>query len=126
EIVNANRSTEDAEFEDALDQLKVYDEAEDKIALPRAVTLDEIRTHATGGFLEWINDRANRRAIPHRLDAAGYVPVRNPDAPKDGYWKIGDKRQAVYARKDLSTQERTDAVKIQVNNLNRKTPSRDR
>jgi hypothetical protein len=53
------------------------------------VTLGQIRSHAEGDFLDWLNDRKNRRAIPHRLETVGYVPVRNDDA-KDGLWKIGD------------------------------------
>jgi hypothetical protein len=63
--------------------------------------------------------RKNRRAIPHRLEKCGYVPVHNPTAD-DGLWKIKverlmssypkgtpkpspvvGKRQVVYAKKTL-------------------------
>jgi len=43
--------------------------------------------------------------IPHRVEACGYVAVRNPGAT-DGLWKIKGARQAIYARQALSIQER--------------------
>ena len=58
-----------------------------------------------------IRDRKSRRAIPHRLENCGYEPVRNDDAKSDGQWKINGKRQAVYARKDLSMKDRLTAIK---------------
>ena len=45
--------------------------------------------------------RKNRRSISQKLERVGYVPVRNPDA-KDGMFKIGKNRQAVYASAVLS------------------------
>ena len=42
---------------------------------------------AGGGFLVWITDRKNRRAIPHKMEQCGYVPVRHPDR-KDGLWIV--------------------------------------
>ena len=48
--------------------------------------------------------------IPHNLERAGYVVVRNPSAPADGYWKIGNRRVAIYARKDLSVGEQINAA----------------
>ena len=47
-----------------------------------------------------LKDRKNRRALPHKLERVGYVPVRNPDAD-DGLFKIQGKRQAVYAQRAL-------------------------
>lgn len=55
-------------------------------------------------------DRKNRRAMPHRLDRVGYVPVRNPDAT-DGLFKIDGKRQAVYALRLLSLAEQVRAAR---------------
>ena len=55
--------------------------------------------------IEWLNDRKNRRAIPHRFESCGYAPVRN-DTAKDGLWVIGGKRQVVYGRLDVSVGER--------------------
>ena len=60
-------------------------------------------------FFDWINDRRNRRVIPHRLEACGYVPVRT-DAG-DGLWKISGSRRAVYAKAGLSMAERIAAAR---------------
>jgi hypothetical protein len=87
DIVDANRAPEDAELADTLDML----------GNPEATTLIRISNEAKGDFGEWIKDRKNRRAIPHRLEKCGYVPVRN-DLADDGLWKINGKRQVVYAR----------------------------
>ena len=76
-IANAHRAPEDAELADVLEHL----------GQPDAVTMTRLQTSATGDFGVWINDRKNRRNIPHRLESCGHVPVRNPDA-KDGLWKI--------------------------------------
>ena len=88
EIVDSSRAPEDAELADALDAL----------GKPAAVTLSAILVRAAPDFSEWLRDRKNRRKIPHRFDECGYVPVRNPDAT-DGLWKIGNKRQVVYAHR---------------------------
>jgi hypothetical protein len=75
-IADANRAPADAALADTLD----------KMGNPDVTTLDQIRTWATGEFAGWISDTKNRRAIPHRLEKCGYVPVRN-DGAKDGYGK---------------------------------------
>jgi Family of unknown function (DUF5906) len=90
DIVDASRAPEDAELADTLDTL----------GSPDAATLDQIRNVAAGDFGQWLADRKNRRAIPHRLEQCGYVPVRN-DTAKDGLWKLGNKRQVVYAKAEL-------------------------
>jgi phage/plasmid primase-like uncharacterized protein len=110
-MVNGSRSTEDEEFADTLDRLKKFDPKDNREALPRAVTLDEIRAHAEGDFVNWLNDRKNRRAIPHRLERQGYTAVDNETRPKDGLWKVNGKRQIIYVRKDLSIRERVEAAK---------------
>ena len=67
---------------------------------------------ATGSDIgEWLNDRKNCRAIPHRLESCGYTPVRNDAAKEDGYWVVADKRVAIYAKKELSLSERLAAAK---------------
>jgi hypothetical protein len=81
-IVDVNRAPEDAELADVLDRL----------GNPRATTLIRIIAEASGDFLTWIRDRKNRPAIPHRLESAGYVAVRN-DAAKDGLLTINGKRR---------------------------------
>jgi hypothetical protein len=52
-----------------------------------------------------MRDHKNRRAIPHRMESCGYVPVRN-DTAKDGLWKINNARQAIYAKRELSEPKR--------------------
>lgn len=99
DIVDANRAPEDAELADALDLL----------GNPPAVTLHEIAEHSQIDFRTWLEERKNRRQIPHRLETAGYVPVRNPNA-SDGLWVIACKRQAIYGRTDLTVNERLAAA----------------
>jgi hypothetical protein len=70
EIADSGRSPEEPELDDELDA----------IGRPGAVTLADIQGSATGSFGEWVRDRKNRRAIPHKMEACGYVPVRNPSA----------------------------------------------
>ena len=55
---------QDAELADVLD----------KMDNPDAVTLAQIKNAAGGGFLDWLQDHKNRRAIPHRMESCGYVP----------------------------------------------------
>jgi hypothetical protein len=99
DIVDANRAPEDAELADELDRM----------GNPDTTTLIQIVGYATGDFLGWISDRKNRRAIPHRLEKCGYVPVRN-DAARDGLWKINGTRQVVYAKSALSVRDRLKAA----------------
>jgi hypothetical protein len=107
--VDSNRAPEDAELADVLDSL----------GKPEAITLDEIAAQAviqstergfqTSDFGNWINDRKNRRIVPHRLEKCGYVPVRN-DTAQDGLWKIRGRRQTVYARVELSESSKLRAA----------------
>lgn len=107
EIVDANRSPEDAELADALDRIaSEWGQSE----WPAAVTVSMVaKASASGDFTSWLNDRRSSRQIPHRFEAAGYVKVRN-DAAQDGLWKVGGKRQAVYARKTDSPRDRVEAA----------------
>jgi hypothetical protein len=88
-IVDSNRSPEESELEDVLDDLRD----------PDAVTLaDIIAASGQGEFTHWLEERKNRRVIPHRLERVGYCPVRNPDAPDSGLWRLEGIRQVVYAK----------------------------
>ena len=105
-IVDANRSPEDADLADVLDQIGKT-KAQTPVA---AVTLQMLVAHAGGGdFQAWLQDRKNRRVIPHRLETAEYIPVRNP-AARDGLWKVNTKRQAVYAHSRLSIADQLKAA----------------
>lgn len=99
-IVDANRSPENAELADVIDQL----------GNPDAVTLAGLRLSAGSSEIgDWLADRKNRRAIPHRLEQCGYVQVRN--TANDGLWKLNGNRQVIYARSTLSISDRFRAAK---------------
>ncbi len=98
-IVDANRAPEDAELSQALDTL----------GWPDATTIEQVSCKSDLDFAAWLRDRKNRRQIPHRMESASYVPVRN-EAAADGLWKIAGRRQVVYARRDMSSRDRIAAV----------------
>lgn len=101
DIVDANRAPEEAELEDVVDRM----------GGPPAITLARLIDVAGDTEIgQWLRDRRNRRAIPHRLDRCDYTPFRNQDA-KDGLWMIRGARQAVYAKRALSPREQAKAVK---------------
>ena len=100
DIVDANRAPEDAELADVLDEM----------GNPDATTLIQIADAAAGEIQAWLRDRKNRRAIPHRLEKCGFVPVRNGDA-KDGFWKIRGARQVVYGKSAVSISDRFRAAR---------------
>ena len=107
EIVAANQAPEDAELADALGKLpKPVPSSEE---LPDTVTISELAAKATADFAYWLTDRRNSRQIPHRLEACGYVAVRN-EAAGDGLWAIGGKRQVIYAKATLPLAERIAAA----------------
>jgi len=103
DIANANRAPEDGELADVLEQL----------GNPRVVTLLKVINGAAAAqlhtFVDWLRERRNRRLVPHRFEACGYVPVRN-DAADDGLWRIAGKRQAIYSRAELTRAEQLAAV----------------
>jgi Family of unknown function (DUF5906) len=99
DIVNASTSPEDAELADVIDAL----------GNPDALTPAQLIAKAPGATAEWLMERKNRRAIPHRLESCGYVSVRN-DVAKDGYWRIDGARQPVYARSSLPIKDRLRAA----------------
>jgi hypothetical protein len=102
DIVAAGTAPEDAELADVLDELKN----------PDAVTLDQLSEAAAGSEIgEWLMDRKNRRAIPHRMERCGYAPVRNPDDVRDGQWKVKGKRVTVYVKVVLALGEQIAAAR---------------
>src|SRR5450631_403271 len=98
-IVDANRPAEEAEIMDALDVLDN----------PPAITFDCLMTGAAGDLAAFLVDRKNRKAVSHRIIAAGYEIVRN-DAAKDGMWVVKGARKTIYAQKSLTVPERTKAA----------------
>jgi hypothetical protein len=104
DIVDANRAPEEAELADVIDT----------IGNPQVTTLDRITSEAPYVLRQWLEDRRNRRAMPHRMEKAGYVSIRNDDA-KDGLWKLSGRRQVIYARAELSTAEQLAAARTLIN-----------
>jgi len=100
EVVDTAMAPEGAEVADALDNR----------GNPDALTIQMLAEFATPEFAEWLSDRTNRRQIPHRMKEVGYLPVRN-DCAKDGLWKIAGRRQAVYARGDITPRDRMAAAR---------------
>ena len=100
-IVDPNRAPEEAEFADVLD----------KLGNPDAVILEQlINACGYGGdFYDYLSDRKNRRALPHRFEQVHYVPVRN-DTCDDGLWVINGARCVVYAKQALSLRDQLKAV----------------
>ena len=113
QIVGVGAAPEESELADVLDTLGAGEGAQDADGNPcgpTVVTLAAVRAATSGSFFEWLDDRKNRRVIPHRFEACGYTPVRNPDAV-DGLWKIGGKRQAVYGRQGVALNELITATR---------------
>jgi hypothetical protein len=114
-IVDANRAPEDAELADVLD----------KMNSPDVVFLSQLIGNASEDFSRWLEDRRNRRAIPHRLEQCGYVAVRNPDA-KDGPWLVAGARQVIYAKAGFSIREQIAAAEALVRPVQRVLPLQER
>ncbi|WP_338830233.1 primase-helicase family protein [Bradyrhizobium sp. 27S5] len=117
-IVNTNRSAENAELADLLDDIR--DEKQkagktlDTITLRQLIAKAEASNGRHTKIACWVQDaKTNARRIPHRLEECGFVPVRNPDAD-DGLWRIDGRRQAIYARKSLNEQQRLEAVQRRI------------
>jgi hypothetical protein len=103
-IVHSNTAPEDGELADVLDQA----------GRPNVITLDEVircaRSLRLHDLAVELTDRRRRRALPHKFERVGYVPIRNPDAD-DGLWKIAQRRQTVYARRELSVADQISAAR---------------
>jgi hypothetical protein len=120
-IVDAGRAPEESELATVLDFMADPPGSGEK-GWPQAVTVSQLaaaerrRSHSraldeiASGFDTWLEDRKNRKAIPHRMEAVGYVSIRNRDA-QDGLWKVGKTRMVVYARRELERRDQITAVK---------------
>lgn len=93
-VVQSGEAPESGELRDVLDEC----------GNPEALTLLDLIQAAENLKLydlsAELKERKNRRALPHKLERVGYAPVRNPDA-EDGLFKVGGKRQTVYAQRAL-------------------------
>jgi hypothetical protein len=116
-IVSASAEPQDAELLDVLDRM-----GDDWIfagipSKPDAVTMPQIATQAkhmgNRDLATLFSDPGKRRAAAHRLDAAGFASVTNPNAA-NGYWTMSGSRMTCYARADHTPAERLDAVRRMV------------
>jgi hypothetical protein len=126
EIVASGIATEEIELSDLIERM----------GSPDALTLTQLceRAGREGDDLEelsnWLNDRTNRKAVPHKLEQVGYVRVPNPDN-KQGIWTIKtwqsrrndggqcdfvqvQQRQPVYGKASLSYADQTKAVRTMI------------
>ena len=104
DIVGAGSAPEDAELADVIDAM----------GNPDALTLGQLIDCALekeSEAADWLIERKNRRAIPHRMERCGYVSVRNPDAKSDGRWVLQHRKQVVYANAKLSVHDQIAAIK---------------
>ena len=97
-MVDTDRSDEYGELADIIDELN----------RPEALTLRQLVEKSPG--LEWLLDRKKRPLIKHRIEDCGYVAVRN-HGTDDGLWVASKKRQAIYARIDLTLAQRERAAR---------------
>jgi hypothetical protein len=102
-IADAARAPEIPEAMDVIDVL----------GNPAAFTLAQLREKATGEFKLWLDERKNRRSVPHRLESCGYIPVRSD--VKSGLWVIAGERQVVYADRTLPLQDQIKAARALTN-----------
>jgi hypothetical protein len=107
-IVDANAAPEEGELADIIDKLSVDENGNTRPI--NAFTLSTLAGKAAGDFYDWLTDRRNRRAIPHRIERCGFIPIRSSTA--DGLWVIKGKRQVVYARAELSRKEQHRAAQV--------------
>ena len=69
------------------------------------VELKDWAQQSAPALFEWLNNGRNNRVVPHRMEAIGYTPVRNPTDGK-GKWITGGKRTTMYAKSSFSLNER--------------------
>jgi hypothetical protein len=111
EITNVGIPTEDAELEDLIDSLGKPDPNNPDIKFPPDVVTisDLIMAAKDDSMYQWLTNRGNRRSLPYRLERCGYTVVPNHNT-ENKLWRCKNSRQAIYARTDLSTNERLGAA----------------
>jgi hypothetical protein len=103
-IVAAGEAPESGELRDVLEGMNH----------PRATSMTAIVAHANAmkmfSLADELDDRKNRRTLPHKLERVGYVAVRNPDST-DGLFSLSGRRQRVYALRELPLAEQVRAAR---------------
>jgi len=103
-VVAAGDAPESGELRDVIDALGKPD------ALTLKTLIDCAHKERFQELGDELADRKARRAMPHKLERVGYVPVRNPDAD-DGLFKTNGRRQVVYAKRSLTVSEQVRAAR---------------
>jgi hypothetical protein len=123
EIVASGVAPEEVELIDLIERM----------GNPDALTIPQLSEKASeesdlSDLAQWIDDRNNRKAIPHKLEQCGYVRTPNPDNKKQGIWTIKtwrlqpgrteaeavSQRQHVYAKASLPYADQVKAVRIMI------------
>lgn len=126
EIVASGVAPEEVELSDLIERM----------GNPAAVTLTQLSQRANretdlDELARWIDDRDNRKAIPHKLEQVGYVRVPNPNNKTQGIWNIKawrlpmgstvaeavTQRQHVYAKASLSYADQVKEVRALIASL---------
>jgi hypothetical protein len=108
-MVAAGRAPEDAALSDLIDVMTGDGTP------PRAITItDLLAVCVDENFRKWLTDVRSRKQLSHRLEAIGYVAVRNDADKRDGQWKVDGKRQVIYAQRELSIRDRLIAAQEKV------------
>jgi Family of unknown function (DUF5906) len=103
EMVNAMRSEKESEMDDIIEHLGRPDALIIGSIIGRASTLNHY------GFVEWLKDGKNARQTALFLEDCGYRRLSNPH-DKQGRWRLGAQRTAVYVRKNLTDREGFAAI----------------
>lgn len=128
-MVDGSRGEEDDRITDALEILSKKDQ-DGKLVRPVVISLADLKAANVPGLAEWLSDPANSKAIPHKLEDAGYVPLINRNATGDNryrWWvkcakETGDAglfnpdkeatvRVRLWARKDADLRTRESAAR---------------
>jgi hypothetical protein len=126
EIVASGVAPEEIELADLIERM----------GNPDALTIAQLSDRANTetdlhDLANWIDNRLNRKAIPHKFEQVGYVRVPNPDNKKQGIWSVKtwiikpmateaeaiSQRQHVYAKASLSYPEQIKAVRTMIEQL---------
>lgn len=103
EMAQANDFSESGELRDLIDFLKY----------PSALTLTSLASAAADramiGLVSEISDKKFRKKWGNRLSREGYERCHNPEST-DGLFTVKKKRQAVYVKRSLSSEDRLKAA----------------
>jgi len=104
-MVDAGRDENLSPIGDALATIKATGQSID------AVTINDLVAHVESEEVkEMMTGLKSARRVPHLMEAWGYVKVVN-EAAKDGKWVVKDRRQPIYAKRELSHQARLNAAR---------------